>query len=89
VAGHVPDRVARDRILAMLDMPVKVIRLEVPVVELERRAAADPTSGRREDLAASRAQAATGSTGVEDATVRNDRPLRETALEIIGLLGWA
>ncbi len=89
VAGHVPDRAGLDRIRAVLDMPVTVVRLEVPIAELERRAAAEPTTARAGDLAASRAQVASGSTGMEDATVRNDRPVRQTALEILDLLGWA
>jgi len=89
VAGHVADGVGLDRISSALDMPVTVVRLEVPIEELERRAAAGPTAGRGDDLAEARLQLAAGSSGIEDAVVRNDRPIRETALEVLGVLGWA
>jgi hypothetical protein len=89
VAGHVADCVGLDRISSALDMPVTVVRLEVPIEELERRAAVGPTAGRGDDLAEARLQLAAGSSGIEDAVVRNDRPIRETALEVLGVLGWA
>ena len=70
-------------------MPLKVVRLSVPLPEIEKRLRSDPTTGRREDLREAAAWVA-GSVGVgiEDATVSNDRSLQEVAAEILDRLGW-
>jgi hypothetical protein len=72
-----------------LGMPLRVIRLTLPIEEIERRMASDPTSGRQFDLARSREQVADEvGAGLEDVTVPNDRPIGEAAAEIVRWLGW-
>jgi adenylylsulfate kinase len=70
-------------------IPLGVVRLSVPLPEIERRLAADMTSGRRDDLreAVSSITAGDG-IGVEDMTVVNDQPVAIVAQEIMTWLGW-
>jgi hypothetical protein len=77
------------RLADALDMPLHVVRLTLPIEEIERRLAPDPTSGRRDDLERAREQvAAAVGTGLEDLAVANDRPIRQVAAEIVDWLGW-
>lgn len=88
-AGHVADRQHLDAIHGVLDMPTQVVRPEVPLDEIARRASADPTSGRADDLRESHSQLGSQPADLEAVAIRNDRPIRETALEILDdLLGW-
>jgi adenylylsulfate kinase len=72
-----------------LGLPVRVVRLTVPLPVIEQRLASDVTSGRRDDLrdAASSITAAAG-VGVEDVTISNDRPIGAVAQEVMAFLGW-
>ena len=72
-----------------LGLPLRVARLTVPLPDIEQRLAGDVTSGRRDDLreAAASIAAAEGA-GVEDVTVRNDRPIGIVAREVMTFLGW-
>ena len=72
-----------------LGLPVRVIRLTVPLPVIEQRLASDVTSGRRDDLrdAASSIMAAAGA-GVEDVTISKDRPIGAVAQEVMAFLGW-
>lgn len=78
-----------DDIRAVLPMPLKVVRLTVPMAEIGRRLGSDVTTGRQEDLreAAVWVASARGA-GIEDPTVPNDRPIREVALDVLNRLGW-
>jgi hypothetical protein len=89
LAGAIRDLVEREALEAELSMPLRVVRLTVPLQEIEDRLRPDPTAGRRDDLrgAASWIAASVG-VGVEDLTVSNDRPIREVAAEILKWLGW-
>ena len=70
-------------------MPLKVVRLTVPLREIEGRLSHDPTTGRRDDLREAAAWvAASSGVGIEDLTVPNDRPIREVATEVLAWLGW-
>jgi hypothetical protein len=73
----------------VLDMPLRTVELTVPYPEIARRLAADPTAGRRDDLArtAEWIGSAVG-TGLAERSVANDRPVRDVALDILGWLGW-
>ena len=72
-----------------LRLPLRVVRLEVPLPDIERRLAGDVTSGRRDDLreAAASIAAAEGA-GVEDVAVGNDRPIGVVARDVMTFLGW-
>jgi hypothetical protein len=89
LAGSIHDRSELDGVKAALTMPVRVVRLTAPWLEIERRLRADPTTGRQDDLRrAAAAVAASEGVGIEDLTVSNDRPLRQVAMEIVEWLGW-
>jgi hypothetical protein len=90
LAGSVRDRAAVDRVGAALEMPVRVVRLTVPLPEIERRLRANVTTARsRDDLPRAAAWVADSTgVGLEDLPVLNDRPIREVAMEILDWLGW-
>jgi len=68
----------------VLPMRVTVVRLDVPIDEIERRIGSDDTEGRQTDLRRTRDWIAAGEgIGVEDLVVANTAPLREVALTVI------
>jgi hypothetical protein len=72
-----------------LAVPLRVVRLAVPLADIERRLAGDVTSGRRDDLREAAASLAAGEgAGVEDVLIGNDRPVGVVAREVLGFLGW-
>lgn len=90
LAGTVRDQAELDTLRAELAMPVQVVRLTVPLDEIEKRLRSHPTTARvRDDLPEAAAQiAASACEGVEDLVVANDRPVRDVATEIVTWLGW-
>ena len=89
LAGMVADAAGRDRLADDMGMPLRVVRLTVPLEEIERRLQADVTTGRADDLREARAQMQRDDgVGIENLTVANDRPIREVASEIFAWLGW-
>ena len=89
LAGAIRDRAELDDLKAELPMTLRVVRLTVPLEEIEKRLRSDVTTGRREDLREAEVWVA-GSLGVgiEDVTVSNDRPIQEVAAEILEWLSW-
>jgi 2-haloacid dehalogenase len=86
LAHAVADAAELDAYRRTLDMPVRVVRLSVPLEEIERRLTAD---GRPRDSEVARAWAATGKgEGVEDLVVDNHRPIGEVVREVLDWLGW-
>lgn len=77
-------------IQAALDLPLKVVRLAIPLAVIEHRLASDVTSGRRDDLreAAEQIEIAEG-VGLEHVTIVNDRPVDIVAQEIMTFLSWS
>jgi hypothetical protein len=72
-----------------LGLPLRVVRLEVPLRDIERRLASDVTSGRRDDLRAATASiAAAEGAGVEDVVISNDRLVGVVARDVVTFLGW-
>ena len=70
-------------------VPLRVVRLSVPLPDIEQRLAADATTERREDLREAARQIAAGKgVGVEDVVLANDRPVRIVAEQILTWLGW-
>ena len=89
LAYFVRDAAEVQAIRAALDLPLKVVRLAVPLAVIEQRLASDVTSGRRDDLREAAEQIATAEgAGLEDATIVNDRPVHVVAQEIMAFLGW-
>jgi hypothetical protein len=71
-----------------LGLPLRVVRLEVPLPDIERRLAGDVTGGRRDDLrAAAVSIAAAEGAGVEDVAIGNDRPVGVVARDVMTFLG--
>jgi hypothetical protein len=70
-------------------LPLRVVRLTVPLPRIERRLATAVTSGRRDDLreAAASIAAAEGA-GVEDVVISNDRPIAVVARDVMTFLEW-
>jgi hypothetical protein len=74
---------------AMLPAPLRVVRLTLPLQEIEKRLHSDVTTGRRDDLRRASDQiAASEGEGIEDLSLSNDGPIRQVALEILDWLGW-
>ena len=73
-----------------MSVPLKVVRLAVPLAVIELRLAGDVTSGRRDDLREAAEQLATAEgVGLEDVTIVNDRPVDVVAQEMMTFLGWS
>ena len=89
LAGTIRSSPEREALRDALAMPMRVIRLDVPMNVIETRLGGDPTSGRAADLAVARRAAADGvGEGLEDLTVDNNRAIREVAADIVRWLGW-
>ncbi len=89
LAYAVPDAQQLGELKAALCMPVKVVRLTVPLQEITRRLRSDVTTGRQGDLREAAAWlAASKGAGIEDMTIPNDRPIHEVAATILDWLGW-
>jgi hypothetical protein len=90
LARSLRDRSELDSLRAAIPVPVRIVRLTVPIDEAGRRLRSDVTRGREDDLREMGEWVAAGlGVGFEDLTVANDRPIREVASEIVDWLGWA
>ena len=70
-------------------MPLRVVRLTVPLPEIEKRLRSVATTGGRADLREAAVWvAASIGVGIEDETVSNERPIREVAADTLGWLRW-
>jgi hypothetical protein len=77
------------RVREAAGMPLRVVRLTVPIPEIRQRLATDVTTGRQDDLRNAEVQLAESQgVGLEDLVVANDRPIGTVAQEIISWLGW-
>jgi adenylylsulfate kinase-like enzyme len=83
------DAAAVQAIREALGLPMRVVRLTVPLAEIRRRAAGDPTTQRQDDLRESEASIAAGEgTGIEDTVISNDQPVPAVAGQVMTWLGW-
>jgi hypothetical protein len=90
LAYFVPDRSTLEAIKGALAVPLRVVRLSVPITEIERRLSADVTSGRQDDLRDAAASiAASAGAGVEDLLIENTGPVHGIAGTVMSWLGWA
>jgi gluconate kinase len=89
LAYSVRSRTDLDEIRAILPIALTVVRLTVPLDEIERRLRSDVTSGRQDDLREARDWLAQSvGVGIEDVTVANDRPIPDVALDVLERVGW-
>jgi adenylylsulfate kinase-like enzyme len=76
-------------LIAGFPFPLRLVRLAVPPEVIEERLRDGIEAGRHDELREVTEQVSrTEVPGVEDLTVSNDRPLVETASEILDWLGW-
>jgi predicted kinase len=89
LARSIQDRSELTSLAATIDMPLRTVELDVPYDEIARRIVADPTDGRRVDLART-ASAITQRPGsrLADVTITNDRTVRDATREILDWLEW-
>ena len=89
LAIAIRDRAELDGLATAVGVPMRVVRLEVPLDEIERRLLADATTERRDDLrrAGEWLDAATGAE-LADLTLRNEGPISELAATVLDWLGW-
>jgi adenylylsulfate kinase-like enzyme len=72
-----------------LGLPLRVVRLTLPLAVIEQRLATDVTSGRRDDLREAAAQIALAErSGVGDVVISNDRRIGVVARQMVTFLGW-
>jgi hypothetical protein len=84
LAGSILDEGSRRRLVEVLAVPVRVMRVDAPVEEIERRLAGDPTSGRAGDMLQAREWIAAGQgLPFEDDIIVNVGPIRQVAEEIL------
>jgi hypothetical protein len=89
LARSIRDRSELDRLKAVSPMPLRVVRLDLPLEEIEQRLASDVTSGRQTDLRNAAAWiAASRGQGIGGLAVPNDRAIRTVAVEILDWLAW-
>lgn len=78
-----------DLVRRAVGVPLRVVRLTVPLERIGERLAGDVTIGRRDDLiAAAESLAAGEGAGLEDLAISNDQPITAAAQEILTFLGW-
>ena len=89
MAGAIRDEAALTAIREAIPVPLRVVRLSLPIAEIEARLGTAVTVGRQDDLRVARQwTAASTGVGIEDVTIPNDRPIRQTALEVLAWLDW-
>jgi hypothetical protein len=89
LAYFVSDRDELCGIREAVGVPLRVVRLSVPLPDVEQRLAADVTTERQEELRDAAKQIAAGEgVGIEDVTLANDRPVGIVAQQIMTWLGW-
>lgn len=89
LAWFVRDHDALRGVREAVGVPLRVVRLAVPLPEIERRLASDVTTERRDNLREAAASiAASEGVGVEDMVVTNDRSVAVVARDVMTWLGW-
>ena len=89
LAWFVRDHGALRGVREAVGVPLRVVRLAVPLPDIERRLSVDVTTERQDDLREAAASIAAGEgVGVEDVVVDNGRPGPVVAQEVMTWLGW-
>jgi hypothetical protein len=89
-ARSIKNREQLDAIRRAVQVPMRVVRLDVDTTLVEQRLSADPTEERRvDDLQVAKEWLMAGhGVGLEDLVLPGDRPVRETSQAICSWLGW-
>ena len=89
LAYFVRDQDALRGIRKAVGVPLRVVRVVVPLPDIERRLAADVTTERQEELREAARQIAAGEgVRIADVMVLNDRPVAVVARQVMSWLGW-
>lgn len=89
LAGSIRDRDELERVRAAVGTPLRTVELIVPLAEIERRLASDPTEERQQDLANSADWLADNAgTGFFDIAIDNDTAVRNVSAKVVDWLGW-
>jgi hypothetical protein len=89
LAGFVADEDELAAIRAAMAMPLRVVRLTVPERIIEQRLGVAPTTSQIDDFERVRDWLARGvGVGLEDVEVENIGTIRDTALTVLGVMGW-
>jgi energy-coupling factor transporter ATP-binding protein EcfA2 len=90
LAYFVRDQDALRGIRKAVGVPLRVVRLVVPLPDIEQRLAADVTTERQEELREAARQIAAGEGArIANVMVPNDRPVAVVARQVMSWLGWA
>ncbi|HKY46858.1 MAG TPA: hypothetical protein VJQ79_02630 [Acidimicrobiia bacterium] len=89
LAGAIADDTHLAELVRAIRCPLRVVRLTLPLREIENRLAGAVTTGRQVDLRQTREwiEEDFGS-GIGDLVIANDRPVQAVAREILDWLGW-
>jgi energy-coupling factor transporter ATP-binding protein EcfA2 len=89
LAYFVRDQDALRGIRKAVGVPLRVVRLVVPLPDIEQRLAVDVTTERQEELREAARQIAAGEgVRIADVMVPNDRPVAVVARQVMSWLGW-
>lgn len=89
LAGSIRDRDALAALRGAVPVQLRVVRLTVPISDIEARLGGAVTAGREDDLRMAKEWLVSSKgIGIEDIIIANDRPIRQTAEAIIDWLGW-
>ena len=90
LAWTAEDEIDLEDLMRVMSMPLRVVKLSVPIEVIRHRLAASPTTDRQLDLSNTESLLAENAqSGFTSVVVANDRPLPEVAHEILQLLNWA
>jgi energy-coupling factor transporter ATP-binding protein EcfA2 len=89
IGGSILTRTETDELRSAAGMPLVVVRLTLPIDEIERRLSSAVTAGRLDDLRVARTWHAEGKgEGIGDLVLVNDRPIAEVARDVLAFVGW-
>jgi len=88
MAGTIKTRPELDQLRGVLPEPLSVVRLSVPIDEIERRLRADALTSRADDLEVSRSGPDAGAE-IADLTLSNEGPIADVAKRVLDWLGWS
>lgn len=89
MAGSILTQPRVDDLRAAAGMPLVVVRLTLPIDEIERRLSTSVTAGRGDDLQVARTWHTEGrGEAIGDLVVENDRPIGQIARDVLAFAAW-